>query len=183
MGRQGSPTFEVFADQLLLVAESEATGLLVPMLNEHPHMEDVVKRVGIEDWDFFLTAGGVYSALSVLKDRVSEERFVELYQVPFDPKRLLTAEPVNAIRRCLDRRRARWFSYGEEAVQDCLRFVDDFQKTLADDERTLAAHSFAVGHWILFNLGDERSSEDGVIASKLGHCLTMPFLDLADHGA
>ena len=146
VGRTVDPLQEQ-ATRLVGSAKLQATTSLTALLDEYP----VLKQVDPTQWDFFVTVGAVFIAISRLANFVPEER---------------TNRLTETVAENLDQ----WSKYGLGAFEDCKAFFERTHDGLSQDgtDPTFIA-SDALGSWIVWNVLERRPElEDMKLAHVIG---------------
>lgn len=145
------------SETLVMMANSVAVAFLTSAEKKLELPEALTDDV--ENWGFFMTVAGVFAALHVLAQRVSEE----------------TVDVITSIRvlRKLDE----WNSDGSRAFGDCRQFVDGSLEC-ASEERIELTAADGIGMWLLCKLyGRFPTPEETVDARPLGGFLLDTFAE------
>lgn len=146
------------AKMLVKGAHIHAVGLLLPLLNEFP----VLEQVDVEHWDFILTIAGVFMAATRLNNlRLGDKREDKLME---------------AIALDLDK----WDSDGIRAFEDCKGLFEKvFDQLTASGLEPLFVASDAIGTWIVWNVLGRKAQthEEYNLIRAVGIMVTSAFFD------
>jgi len=144
-------------EQLPSAAKIVAVGSYVPLLDKHP----IIGKIDPKHWDFFLTIGGTFVAISQLNhENIPKQDRESILDV-------ITKKAVEA------------YPNSTNACEDCRSFFDrtcDRLEKEGYDQQFLS--SDAIGTWVVWNLfGHKPENEDEInLIRPIGISLVASFI-------
>lgn len=177
---RGRSEWEEKAADLFIQSNLLAIASLNPLLDRHAvlRLGLAVRKHGTQKWDFFVTAAGVFVAISALecadgeRHRLEKLIFRQPKVTPSDDQSTGIAAHLTAERQALF---DLWGRAGRAAVNDCSGFVEKVVEE-AQPGRRANALAAAIGSWVLWNIyGESPASDEADLAGAIGHLAISNF--------